>query len=153
MKNEPTTVTLRIVLEQPTAGVDFGLQKGHGSAYEVVAKQRSKGGDLEFEFTITVKAGKDTLPNFAGPFVQGPAGERFVYINIGTYAGQTNTPWSRRLKIPLSGITWDMLRSARVLVAHIPGTGKDAGPSCAYEWRKRVSPSWQWQLGQRANYD
>jgi len=126
--------------------VDFGLKKGHGSDSEDVAKQRSKGDDLEFEFTVTAKIGKDHLPNFTGPFVQGPAGERFVYINIGTYAGQTNTPWSRRLKIPLSGITWDMLRSGKVLVAHIPGTGKDGGPSCAYEWRKRVSPSWQWEL-------
>jgi hypothetical protein len=146
MRNEPTEVTLRIVLEQPTAGVDFGLQKGHGSAYEIVGKQRSKGGDLEFEFTVTAKTGKDHLPNFTGPFVQGPAGERFVYINIGTYAGQTNTPWSRRLKIPLSGISWDMLRSEKVLVAHIPGTGKDGGPSCAYAWRKNVGPQWQWQL-------
>jgi hypothetical protein len=148
MKNEPTTATLRIVLEKPTAGVDFGLQKGHGSDYEVVGKQRSKGDDLEFAFTVTAKTGKDHLPNFGGPFVQGPSGERFVYIDIGTYAGQTNTPWSRRLKIPLSGITWDMLRSGKVLVAHIPGTGKDGGPSCAYEWRKRVGPSWQWHLAE-----
>jgi hypothetical protein len=133
MKNEPTSAKLRIVLEKPTAGVDFGLQKGHGSACEVVEKQRSKGDDLEFEFTVTAKTGKDQLPNFTGPFVQGPTGERFFYINIGTYAGQMNTPWSRRLKIPLSGITWDMLRSGKVLVAHVPGTGKDGGPSCAYE--------------------
>jgi hypothetical protein len=156
MKNEPTTATLCIVLEKPTAGVDFGLQEGHGSDYEVVAKQRSEGRDLKFEFTVTARTSKkpgrnDDLPNFAGPFVQGPAGERFVYINIGTYAGQTNTPWSRRLKIPLSGITWDMLRSGKVLVAHIPGAGKDGGPSCAYEWRKRVSPSWQWQLAESQN--
>src|SRR2546426_741737 len=133
MKNEPTTATLRIVLEKPTAGVDFALQESHGRPFEVIQKQRSNGGDLEFEFTVTAKTGKDDLPNFTGPFVQGPVGERYVYINIGTYAGQTNTPWSRRLKIPLIGITWDMLRSGKVLVAHIPGTGKDGGPSCAYE--------------------
>lgn len=145
--NKPAAVTLRVVLVQPPAGVDFGLQEGHGSEYEVVCKQRSKGGDLKFEFTATAKTGRDDdLPNFAGPFVQGPAGERFVYINIGTYAGQTNTPWSRRLKIPLSGITWDMLLSGKVLVAQIPGTGKDGGPSCAYAWRKSVGPSWRWQL-------
>ena len=82
MKNEPTAATLRIVLEQPTAGVDFGLQEGHGSDYEVVGKQRSKGRDLEFEFTVTAhtskKPGRNAyLPNFTGPFVQGPAGERF----------------------------------------------------------------------------
>jgi hypothetical protein len=147
--NKPTAVVLRIVLEKPTAGVDFGLQEGHGSNYAIVGKQRSKGSDLEFEFTVTAKAGRnDDLPNFAGPFVQGPVGERFVYINIGTYAGQSNTPWSRRLKIPLSGITWEMLRSGKVLIANIPGTGKDGGPSCAHEWRRRVSPSWTWQLGE-----
>ncbi len=145
--NKPTEVTLRIVLEQPPAGVDFGLQEGHGNDYKVVGKQRSKGGDLEFEFTVIAKTGRnDDLPNFGGPFVQGPTGERFVYVNIGTNAGQSNTPWSRRLKIPLSGITWEMLRSGKALLAHIPGTGKDGGPSCAYAWRKSVGPSWQWQV-------
>jgi len=140
-------VTLRIVLERPTKDVDFGLQSGHGSASEIAQKQRSKGKDLKFEFTVTAKdSRKGDLPGFSGPFVQGPTGEKFVYINIGTYAGQTNTPWSRRLKIPLSGITWEMIKPGRALVAHIPGTGKDGGPSCAYEWRKRVGPDWGWQL-------
>ena len=150
MNHEPRIITLHIVLEQPTAGVDFGLQEGHGSAYKVVQKQRSKGRDLEFEFTVSAqtgkKPGKDHLPNFTGPFVQGPAGERFVYINIGTYAGQANTCWSRRLKIPLSGITWEMMRSGNILVAHVPGTGKDGSPNCAYAWRKSVGPSWGWKL-------
>lgn len=136
---------MRVVLERPTAGVDFALQKGKGKPFDLEGKQRSKGGNLEFEFTITAKAGKD-LPNFTGPFVQGPSGERFVYINIGTYAGQTNTCWSRRLKIPLGGITWNMIRSGKVLIASIPGTGKDGGPSCAYSWRKEVDPSWNWKM-------
>jgi hypothetical protein len=50
------------------------------------------------------------------------------------------------LKIPLSGITWAMLRSQKVLRANVPGTGKDGGPSCAYSWRKAVGPSWSWQV-------
>ncbi|HKP37759.1 MAG TPA: DUF5990 family protein [Pyrinomonadaceae bacterium] len=69
------------------------------------SKSKDQSGDLEFEFTVTAKPGKDGSPNFLGPLVQGPVGERFVYINIGAYAGQTDTCWSRRLKIPLSGIT------------------------------------------------
>src|SRR6185503_9293747 len=133
-----TAATFRIILEQPTAGVDFGLQKGHGSSCEVVQKQRSKSKDLIFEFTATAKAGKDGEPNFTGPFVQGPVGERFVYINIGTFAGQTDTCWSRRLKIPLCRISWEMLRAGKVLTAHVPGIGKDGSPSCAYSWRKVV---------------
>jgi hypothetical protein len=144
-ENPPREISLRLVLERPTGGVDFGLQCGQGSSYEVTQKQRSDGHDLQFEFNVTVKSGKDGAPDFRGPFVQGAAGGRFFYINIGTYAGQKNTPWSRRLKVPLSGITWDAINSAAVLVANVPGTGKN-GPSCAYEWRRRVSPSWGWQL-------
>lgn len=114
---------LRIILEKPPAGVDFGLQQGRGSNYETVQKQRSTGGDLTFQFDVGVKAG----PDFTGPFVQGPKGERFIYIDIGTCAGQTDTPWSRRLKIPLRGIT----ETAGVLETRVPGTGRDGGPACA----------------------
>jgi hypothetical protein len=109
MEHEPI---LRIILEKPTPGVDFALQKGRGGDYETVQTQRSEGRDLHFEFTVRVKAtGKDSSPNFLGAFVQGPTGERFVYIDIGTYAGQTGTCWSRRLKIPLRGITWQMIEA------------------------------------------
>jgi hypothetical protein len=139
-------ITLCLTLEQPTAGVDFGLQLGRGTLFEIIQKQRSTGRDLSFEFNVAVRPGKDNSPDFAGPFVQGPVGDRFFYIGIGTYAGQTNTEWSRRLKVPLSGITWNAIRSQHTLVATIPGTGKDGGPSCAYEWRKRVDPSWRWQV-------
>jgi hypothetical protein len=148
MKPKPTPppeITLRLTLEQPTGGVDFGVQQGRGSQFEIIQKQRSHGRDLKFEFNVAVKAGRDNAPDFAGPFVQGKIGDRFFYIGIGTYAGQTNTQWSRRLKVPLSGISWDAIHSQKTLVAGIPGTAKDGGPSCAYEWRKRVDPSWRWQ--------
>ena len=51
-------LTFRIILENPPPGVDFGLQKGGGSNYEVTQKQRSKTGDLHFEFNARVKEGK-----------------------------------------------------------------------------------------------
>ena len=125
----------RIVLESPPPGVDYGLQKGGGNNYEVTQKQRSKTGDLQFEFDARLKEGKDGLPVLLGPFVHGPPQERFVYLDIGTYAGQTNTPWGRRLKIPLRGLTWDMvkqaLRAAHLLETRVPGTAKDGSPTCA----------------------
>ena len=34
-------ITLRIVLEAPPPGVDFGVQKGRGSAFETIQTQRS----------------------------------------------------------------------------------------------------------------
>ncbi len=129
----PDAVRFRIVLEAPPTDVDYGLQKGRGSMYETVQAQRSHGGDLRFEFDAEVKASGDES-DFRGPFVQGPAGGRFVYIGIGTYAGQTGTPWSRRLKVPLAGITADMIRRAArgaVLEASVPGTGRDGTPACA----------------------
>jgi hypothetical protein len=141
-----TEWTLRIVLEKPPAGVDFGLQKGSGSNYETIQKQRSEANDLYFEFKVRVKAGKDSMPIFLGSFVQGPTGQRFVYIDIGAAAGQTGTNWSRRLKIPLTGITWDMIKqlladSQMILEARVPGTGRDGGPNCA-----TVKPFNGWKL-------
>lgn len=127
-------VSFRIVLETPPAGVDYGLQKGHGSAFETVQTQRFRGTDLRFEFTAQVRP-SGTVADFRGPFVQGPAGGRFVYIGIGQFAGQADTPFSRRLKIPLRGITADMIRRASaagaVLEVRVPGTGRDGTPACA----------------------
>jgi Family of unknown function (DUF5990) len=129
-------ITLRIVLETPPPGVDFGIQKGRGSIFETIERQRSTGGDVVFEFSVGLKAASaGGQPDFAGDIVQGPRGGRFVYVDIGTYAGQRDTPWSRRLKIPLSGINAELMRRAvskgAVLEARVPGTGRDGGPSCA----------------------
>jgi len=129
-------ILFRITLEMPPAGVDFALQKGKGSKYETIQKQRSDVGDLKFEFTARVKGDNNSMIDLHGPFVQGPRGERFVYIGIGKYVGQANTPWSRRLKIPLSGITTEIINtqtanSTIILETKVPGTGKDGGPNCA----------------------
>jgi hypothetical protein len=123
-------VTLRIVIEQPPKGVDLGLQKGRGSAYETVQRQRSQGSNLEFEFTVAVKAGHQSTPVFGGPFIQGPPRQQFVYLDVGTYAGQADSCWSRRIKVPLSGITQHAIVSEIVLEARIPGAARDGGPAC-----------------------
>jgi len=147
--NQPQQITLRLVLEKPPAGVDFALQEGRGHPCTTVQTQRSTGRDLKFEFPVTVKTGKTGAPDFAGPFVQGSAGERFFYINIGASAGQIDTVWSRRLKVPLYLIGWEAIASGKILGATIPGTDKNGGPSCAYDWRKRVEPSWNWEPQKR----
>ena len=127
-------IRCRIVLESPTAGVLFGLQKGAGNDYETVQSQVSKGKDLRFEFDVRLEKAKDGSPNFLGPFAQGPRQKRFVYLDIGTYAGQKDTEWSRRLKIPLHDIAWRTLNemddSRDVLETRIAGTGRDGSPSC-----------------------
>jgi Family of unknown function (DUF5990) len=117
--------------------VDFGIQHGKGNAYSTIQTQSTNGGNLNFEFTLIVKGNAGEVPpNFLGPLSQGPARGRFVYIDIGKSAGQTNSSWQRRIKIPLTGITWELIQQTLankklVLEARLPGTGKDGGPSCA----------------------
>ncbi len=134
------------MLIKPTPKVVFGLQKGSGSNYETIQKQIPVSNDLSFTFTVKVKGdrSKDPFPKFLGSFVQGPADNKFVYIDIGTAAGQFDTIWSRRLKIPLTGITWkdiDSLSGNSMLQASVPGTGRDGGPNCA-----TVKPFAGWHL-------
>ncbi len=145
MADPKKIVKFRIVLLMPTIDCDFGLQEGHGNKYLTVQKKRSRGEDLEFNFSIECKEGKETRLAFTGPYAQGPAGQRFVYIDIGRYAGQIDTDWSRRLKIPLSGITQQQLNEydgeSQIFETRVPGTGRDGGPNCA-----TVKPFDGWKL-------
>ena len=128
---------IRLVLVEPPPAIDFGIQHGSGAHYETLFVQQAKHGDVIFDFSLTVSDHrKDGLPNFKGPIAQGPPVSRFIYVDVGTYAGQKDTKWSRRMKVPLRGITWALIRQVtstpgHKLLARIPGTGKDGGPSCA----------------------
>ena len=94
-------------LVDPPAGVDYGIQHGGGTDYETRFVQQRTRDDVMFEFPLSVKDNrKDGRPNFLGPFAQGPPAERFVYVDVGTYAGQRDTEWSRRMKVPLHDVTW-----------------------------------------------
>ena len=138
---------IRLVLADPPPGVDFGIQHGSGANYETRFVQQSKQGDVIFDFSLTVADNrKDGLPNFKGPFSQGPPVSRFIYVDVGTCAGQKDTQWSRRMKVPLQRITWALIRQVtskrgQTLLARIPGTGKDGGPNCA-----TVQLLGQWQV-------
>ena len=128
---------IRLVLVDPPSGVDYGIQHGSGSNYETLFVQQRKHEDVVFDFSLSIAENpKDGLPKFKGPFAQGPPASRFIYVDVGTYAGQKNTQWSRRMRIPLQGITWALIKQVtskpgRRLAARIAGTGKDGGPSCA----------------------
>jgi hypothetical protein len=132
MKRE---VPIRLVLVGAPTGVDFALQRGRGANYEPVQIQSGRGADLAFDFTLTADVSNRT-PIFTGPFAQGTPADRFVYIGVGTFAGQTDVPWSRRIKVPLKGITAALVeeiaaRPGARLEARVPGTGKDGTPGCA----------------------
>ncbi|QHV96695.1 DUF5990 family protein [Spirosoma endbachense] len=139
---------VRIVLQKPPGGVDFGLQKGSGHAYEPVQVQQAHAQDIRFECPVTVKGDRQTdeKPGFSGPFVQGSPPEKFIYIDIGTYAGQRESIWGGRLKVPLRGISWDtieevIISSELVLETQVPGSAKDGSPACA-----TVKPFGGWHI-------
>lgn len=142
-----SSIPFRIILSKPPAGVDFGLQKGSGNKYETLQTQRSGSSDISFDFSVLIKPTPDGQPDFAGDYVQGNRGNRFIYIGIGTYAGQFGSPWSRRLKIPLIGISQEMIQQhsadpSKIISCNVPGTGKDGGPNCA-----TVKPFNGWHIG------
>lgn len=99
--------------------------------------------EISFEFDITVDIVEASL-NFLGKYAQGPKDSRFVYVNSGTSAGQTNTECARRAKLSLMSITKKQIetilenRGSR-LATTMPGIGRDGGPTCAsvkgLEWK------------------
>lgn len=119
-------VSLRIIVENPP--VRFAVQRGKNELLEATsatAKQQV------FEFSVRARDDRSDGPNFLGPFAQGPAGGRFVYVNSGAMAGEPGSTWQRRAKVPLGGITWSMIKKASVIEARIEGTARDGGPACA----------------------
>ncbi|HSB94742.1 MAG TPA: DUF5990 family protein [Flavitalea sp.] len=136
-------LTLNVVLENPVIGVAYGIQKGRGLKYDFVQTQVAQGQDLLFTINVQARRNKDRWDVY-GPFTQGPADAKFFYIGIGSFAGQINSPWSRRLKIPFRGLT-DFLTDhgldRMIFETHVAGVGKDGGPNCG-----TVKPFEGWKL-------
>ncbi len=139
---------LRIVIESPVVGVNYGVQEGKGSTYKVLQLQKSTDQDLVFDIQLPVMLNAEGLPNFGGPLSQGPPAARFVYLTIGKSAGQVNTQWDRRLKVPLGGISYSMIEQLpaekKHLEARLPGRAKNGEPSCA-----TVQPIDGWKVADR----
>ena len=135
-------ISLRITVHRPPAGVVFAVQRG---ANDLLPPSLASTDTLAFDFTIRVAPGvANAAPRLLGEFTQGPPASRFVYVNSGRYAGQPNTAVARRAKVPLAGITAEMIQSALSndttrIETEFEGTGRDGGPTCAtvkaIEWR------------------
>lgn len=149
MKKGEVEIPLRITLYRVPPGVRFALQNGKSGAaheYELVPPTRIDPTSISFDFTVRVAPDKlGARQRFLGEFTQGPADERFVYVNSGQSAGQHDTEWNRRAKIPLTTITPALIDAVRstpntVLLIEIEGTAADGGPVTASrlsstEWR------------------
>lgn len=128
---------LRITVLHPPSGVTFCLQRGQAGKADLVAPTSASVERLTFDLTVRVGNDRnDGPPRFLGPFTQGPPAGRFVYVNSGTLAGQADSCFTRRAKVHLAGISWELIEEAMskpdaVLEARIRGTAGDGGPACA----------------------
>jgi Family of unknown function (DUF5990) len=123
-----TTITLRLTIADPVAGVAYSLQD---KVNMPVAPHIAADGPISFDAPFALSEDG----RLTGPFVRREgATRRFVYIAIGTSAGQHASEWSRRAKIDVHDIPADLLAQARegkVLEVVLPGRAKDGGPACA----------------------
>lgn len=125
---------LRIVIRDPVPGVALALQSGR---FDLVMPTSVTASAVTFDFAVEAgRQGVDGPVVCYGPFTQGPPAGRFVYITVGTRAGQPNSPWERRAKVPLQGITPELLdravaRPGSVLEVSFGGKGRDGSPVCA----------------------
>ncbi len=123
---------LRIVIDRPVPGVRLLLQRGASGKAELLPPVSASEAATVFAFTVTVDGTiGDGRPRFLGPCVQGPPDGRFVYICVGQAAGQIDSEWNRRIKVPLGALMMAEVSSGGPLTARINGRGKDGTPVCA----------------------
>lgn len=122
-----TPIILRLTIADPVPGVRYSLQKDDAPHEPVTATE------APLSFDVPVRLADDN--RMLGPFVRREGKERrFVYIRIGTSAGDHASEWSRRAKIDIHDIPPALLERARadaVLEVVLPGKGKDGTPACA----------------------
>lgn len=140
------SIQLRVIVLQPPKPraneTGFGLQDNSSGDWILHHGQKFPNGDVHFTCECRVKPdAKSGAPNFLGPFVHGPPAQRFLYLSWKPKQWQPGDseivapPYTRRLKVRLSSITWQLIEAARraeaALEVTVAGTGKDGGPACA----------------------
>jgi len=137
---KPTTLTFRLfsrsfpLLHEEAGMVEVGLQDKDQQVH-VGALQSD--GVWRYEGTAVVKIDKTTgEPDFAGPFVHGVRGGRFLYISwkrIGEQVPAVPTAWVQRVKIPLTGLGWATLADKAMVEADISGRKPHASELIAWK--------------------
>ena len=148
------TVPLQITVVRPPQGVRFAIQLGKS---ELTVPSAVSLDTIFFNVTITVD---DTTmhqsPRMLGAVVQGPPTARFIYVNSGTRAGQFDSCWDRRAKVPLSVMSWEVIRQQQAtpnscVAVSIEGRSRDGGPNCATV--QLIGTGWHVALQENKNVD
>ena len=126
-----SVVQMRVIIIAPPPGVLFALQRGSS---ELLLPSVAHAELLQFDFTLRVGSPlSNGAPNFLGEYAQGPATDRFIYLNSGTLAGQEASPWTHRAKLKLASIPRELAEAAiaspdQVIEARIRGTLPNGSP-------------------------
>jgi hypothetical protein len=107
----------------------FGLQD---KKQQIMEGTRQANGMLAFDFTLTVKKGKNAKrPVFTGRYASGPVDDRFVYLS---WWAIKRGGYINRAKARLSTIDWDMVRASqqqdRPITADMTGWGPGDPRKC-----------------------
>ena len=140
MRDGRFELPLRIVVDNPIPGFAMALQRGATAKAERVPPAKQAANDMVFDFEVTVDGAlPDSRPRLLGPCVQGPPGERFIYL----YIWSLDHSWNGRAKVPLKDIGWaaiEALEPGQRLCAHFNGTGRGGAPACGSV--KLSPPGW-----------
>jgi hypothetical protein len=104
-------VPLRIALVRPPPGGGWAVQSGRE---DLIEPSESSDAMIAFDLSLRIRAPRaDSQPSLLGPVTQGPPSDRFGYVNSGTRAGQAGSCWDRPAKVPLTGITRQLIERVR----------------------------------------
>lgn len=144
MAPERIELQVRIVVEAPLPGLAIALQRGQAAGAALTPPASRSADAVVFDFEVTVDGRLvDGRPRLLGPCVQGPPQARFVYLAVGRYAGQADSEWGGRIKVPLQDLGWreiEALTPGGRLVARIAGRSPKGGPALASV--RLLPPGW-----------
>lgn len=138
----PALLHLTLHILAPVPNFAYALQQGKDALGEI---RIADGTDLRFDVALTVRTARSGEPDLGGPWVHGPLGARFLYLNSGSLAGQFVSVWTRRAKIPLGDLVLRLAQGTLSVSAHVEGSvagrSRDGGPICAST--PLQPPGWQ----------
>ena len=145
MRRDQFTLPIRILVERPLPHLELALQHGKADKAQLIPPTSKSADAIAFDFDVKVGGRLDDgRPRLLGPFVQGPPDVRFLYLSVGRYAGQDDSPWAGRVKVPLGEIQWDKIVALALgdrLTARIAGQSPKGVPALASV--RLLPPGWE----------
>lgn len=127
------------------ANVHVGVQR-RGKPGELLGVVRGDAPSAAWTLDATVTRGPDGEIDLRGPYIQGPPGGRFIYLNWGTVDVPGAFTMFRRAKLRLDAVPASLLSQAAesgVLTARVVLTDAKGGPACA----SLAAPYIEWSAG------